>query len=124
MDYAWKLPLALIRQTPEAIKSEASLASGEAVQLGRSLVHGFPQRLSRFEMRHALFRNGHGLAAARITSHAGRAVVHRKAAKAPDLDAVSAHQGVAHGIQDGLDREFCIAVGELTKAFGQLFNEV
>ena len=93
-------------------------------QFGRSLVHGFAKCLAWLEMRHALFRNGHRLATARIAAHAGWAVVHRKTAKAPDLDAVPSHQGFAHGIQNGFDGEFGIAVRQLTKAGGQFFNEV
>ncbi|MNV84386.1 hypothetical protein D3C71_1782540 [compost metagenome] len=75
-------------------------------------------------MGHTFFRNSHGFAAARIAAHARRAVVDREAAKAPDLDAVPAHQCVAYSVQNGLYGEFCIAVCELAKARGQFFNEV
>ena len=91
---------------------------------GRAFVDGFAQGLARLEMGHTLFGNGHGLAAAWIAAHAGRAVVDREAAKAPDLDAVPAHQGLAHGVQNGLDGVFGIAVGELAETGGQFFDEV
>ena len=51
-------------------------------------------------------------------------MVDRETAKAPDLDAVPTHQGIAHRVQYGLDGEFGIAVRELTKAGGQFFDEV
>ncbi len=38
--------------------------------------------------------------------------------------AVPAHQGVIHGVKDGLDGEFGVAVGQLAEAGSQLFNEV
>ena len=75
-------------------------------------------------MWHAFFWNGHRFAAARIAAHAGWAMVDGEAAKAPDLDAVPLHQGIAHCVQNGLDGEFGIAVRELTKAGGQFFDEV
>ena len=89
-----------------------------------ALVYRFAQGFAWLEVGYALFRDRHGFAAAWIAAHARRAVVDREAAKAADLDAVPAHQGLAHGIQNGLDGVFGIAVGELAKAGGQFFDEV
>ena len=51
-------------------------------------------------------------------------MVDGKAAKAPDLYAMTPHQRVVHGIKDGLDCKFGIAVGQLDETIGQLFNKV
>eukprot|EP00952_Eustigmatos_sp_NYUAD-ZCMA_P000083 230-Eustigmatos_ZCMA.PRE.1 len=60
-------------------------------------------------MRDTLLGNHHALARTRVASDARRAAIDRKAAEAPDLDAVTLHQGVAHGVEDRLDGEFGIA---------------
>ena len=75
-------------------------------------------------MGYALGRDGYGLAAAGVAPHAWGAVVDGETAKTPDLDAMPTHQGIAHGVQNGLDGVLGIAVGELAKAGGQFFNEV
>ena len=98
--------------------------SGAFFQLFRPFVHGFAQGLARLEVGHPLFRNGHTFPAAGVAAHAGRAVVDGEAAKAPDFDAVAAHQRVAHGLQDVLDRRLRIAVRELAKTGCQFFHQV
>jgi hypothetical protein len=82
------------------------------------LVNGFAQRFARFEVWNPLFWHGNAGAAARVAALAGRTPVHGKAAEATDLDPVSAHQRVIHGIQDGLHRGFCVALGQLVELAG------
>ncbi len=50
--------------------------------------------------------------------------VDRKAAKAANLNAVPCNQCVIHGVQNGLDGKFGIAMGELAKPVGEFFNKV
>ena len=85
-------------------------------------VHGFAQGLAGFEMRHPLFGDVDRFTAAGIAANARRAAGHGEAAKATDLDALAMHQGIAHGILDGFDGVLGIALCELGKTCGQLFN--
>lgn len=92
-------------------------------------VHGlcanrFSQGFTWLEMRNAPFGDLHAFAGARVTSQAGCAAIDRKASEASDLDPMAACEGVAHGVEDGLDGCFCVTVCELTKSLGQQFNEV
>ena len=66
----------------------------------------------------------HAFAGARIAPHARRAPVDREAAEAADLDPVPAHQRVAHGVKNGLDGVFGVAVRELAEARGEFFDEI
>jgi hypothetical protein len=93
-----------------------------SLQFGGALVHGFAQGLARLEMGDALFGNGHAFTAAGVATHAGRTVVDGEAAKAANLDAVPCNQCVVHGVQNGLDGKFGIAMGELAKPVGEFFN--
>jgi hypothetical protein len=68
--------------------------------------------------------NLHALARTRVAPDARRTPVDREAAEAADLDAVPAHQRVAHRVEDGLDGVFGIAVRELRKARCEFFDEV
>jgi len=89
-----------------------------------TIVDRFTQCLARLEVRHPFLGDGHTFAAARIAPHAGRSPVDRKAAETADLDPMSSHQGVIHRVQDGLDGELGVAMGELAKPIGQFFNKV
>src|SRR6478735_8250149 len=82
------------------------------------------QRLARLEMGHALLGDLHAFTGARIASDARRAPVDREAAEAADLDPMAAHQRVAHGVEDGLDGVFGVAVRELRKAGCEFFDEI
>ena len=88
------------------------------------LIDRFTQGLAGLEVRHALLRDGHGLAGAWVAAHARRAVGHGKTAETPDFDALSAHQSIAHGIQDGLDGQLGIALRELGKARRKFIDEI
>jgi hypothetical protein len=87
-------------------------------------INGLAQGFAGFEMRHALFRNGHAFAGARVATHAGRPVIDREAAKAAYLYPVTAHQSIAHGVKNGLDGVFGVSVGQLAETVGQFFNKV
>ena len=54
-----------------------------------ALIDRFTQGLAGLEVRHALLRDGHGLAGAWVAAHARRAVGHGKTAETPDFDALS-----------------------------------
>ena len=88
------------------------------------MVDGLAQGLAGLEMRYALFWDLHRLAAARVAAQPWRSVTHREAAKAADLDAMSAHQGVAHGVQNGFDGGLGVALGQMIKECGQFFEKI
>jgi hypothetical protein len=87
-------------------------------------IDGLAQGFAGFEMRHALFRNGHAFAGARVTPHARGPVVDREAAKAAYLNPVTAHQSIADRVKNGLDGVFGVSVGQLAETVGQFFNKV
>ena len=84
----------------------------------------FAQSLAGLEMRHALGGNLNGLAGAGVAAYAGLAVIDGKAAKAANFNAVTAHQSIAHCIQNGFDGQFGIALVELAKLGGKFFDEI
>ncbi len=87
-------------------------------------IDSFSQRLARFEMRNALFRNGDAFARTRISAYARGAAVDRKAAKTANLYPVSAYQCIAHSIKNRLDGKFGIAVRQLAESGGQFFYKI
>ena len=97
---------------------------GNGIQLSGALVDFFAQGLARLEMGNALFRNGNAFTAAGVPADTRWAAVDREAAETTDFNAMATFQGVAHGIQNGLDRKLCIAVRQLGKARRQLFYKV
>src|SRR5450830_525669 len=106
------------------IACTVSASLGVLAQFLGALVHSLAQGFARLEVGHALARDRHTLAAARVATHAGRAVVDREAAEATDLDPVATHQCVAQGVKNGLDGVFGIPVCQLAEPVGQLFNKV
>src|SRR4051812_7921353 len=117
---SWRRPYFVIGTR----QRRSHLSSGTRLYFLRPLVHRLAQRLARLEVRNALLRDVHALAGSRIASHAGRAAVDREAAEAADLDAVAAHQCVAHRVEDGLDGVLRVAMGQLAESGGQFFYEV
>lgn len=95
-----------------------------AAKFYRALVNGFTQGFAGLEVGHAFLRNMYGFAAAWVAAHACEAVVDGKAAKAADFNALSAHQGIAHRIQNGFDCEFGVALRQLTETCSQFFDEI
>jgi hypothetical protein len=93
-------------------------------QFGGALVDSFAQCLAGFEVGDTLGRNGHGLTAARVASHARRAVADRKAAKAAHFDAVALHHGLADGVEQGLDGVFGVTLRQVAEPCRKGFNEV
>ena len=75
-------------------------------------------------MRNALGRNLNGLARAGVAAYAGLAVIDGKAAKAANFNTVTAHQGIADGIQNGFDGLLGITLVELAKLGGKFFDEI
>src|SRR3954469_14435675 len=98
--------------------------SGLVLHFGGALVHRLAQRLAGLEVRHALFGDVDAFAGTRVAAHAGRAPVDREAAEAADLDAVPAHERVAHRVEDRLDGVLGVAMGELAETAGQFFDEI
>src|SRR3569623_1593886 len=74
-------------------------------------------------MRHVLARQGHGRAGLRIATHARRPVMQGKTAKTTDLDAFAIGEGVAHLLQQALDRQLHVVEGEVLLAFGERFDQ-
>ena len=54
----------------------------------------------------------------------GVAVIDGKAAKAANFNTVTAHQGIADGIQNGFDGLLGITLVELAKLGGKFFDEI
>ena len=75
-------------------------------------------------MRYPFGRNGNGRTAARVAAHARCTVGDGKAAKATHFNALSLHQGIAQGFQQGLDSHLGVSLGQLTKTGSQLFYKV
>eukprot|EP01031_Cornospumella_fuschlensis_P002038 gene2038-2541_t len=97
--------------------------------LARTLPCGRLTRTSsgRFQMAKVAWVTGAGSgigeAAALALAEMGMVVVLTGRTKAK-LDAVAARKGIAHRVEDGLDRELGVALGQLAKAFGKDGNEV
>ncbi len=89
-----------------------------------TLIYGFAQCLAWLEVWHALGWNGYGFAAARVAAQTRRPVADRKTAKTPYLNAMAAHQRLAHGVKQGFHGDFCVAVRQLGKTLSQGFNEI
>ena len=75
-------------------------------------------------MGHTVLRDIHRCTAARVAAHARRTLSDRETAKAPDLDTVSAHQCVAHGLKNGCDCKISITRCQLTEPRKEKFDEV
>ena len=89
-----------------------------------ALVNRQAQGFAGLEVGHFFFRDGDALTAARVASHARWAIVHGETAKAAYFNAMTACQGIVHGLQNGLYRKFGIALGDLGKSCCKFFNEV
>ena len=87
-------------------------------------IDGFSQSFAGLEVRHPALRYGDAFAIARIATHARRMVADGKTAKATNFDTLTAHQRVIHRVQDGLDGEFGVLLGQLVEAAGQFFDDV
>src|SRR5664279_5104112 len=73
------------------------------------------QFLARLEMRDELLRNLYLLAGLGIASGARRPVVQAEAAEPADLDAFALREGLAHRVEDHLDRKLGILGYQLRK---------
>jgi hypothetical protein len=71
-------------------------------------VYSLAQGFTGFEMGNAFFGNRYAFTAAGVATHARRAVVHRKASKAANFNAVPAYQRIIHRIQNSFHRELSI----------------
>jgi hypothetical protein len=100
------------------------LSSPAGLDFRGSLVHRLTQGLARLEMRDAFFRDVHAFARTRIAAHPGRTAVDGKAAEPTNLDAVTAHQRLAHRVKNGLDRVLGVAMRELAEAGSQFFDKI
>jgi len=87
-------------------------------------IDGFSQCFTGLEVRYPALRYGDAFTIARIAAHARRMVADGKTTKATNFDTLTAHQGVVHRVQDGLDGEFGVLLGQLAEAAGQFFDDV
>lgn len=97
------------------------IAYAQLLSLG---IHRFTQGFARLEVRYTLLGNGDRLACAGVAPHTRRSAVHREAAKTTDFNSVATHQRIAHRVQNRLDGEFGITLGELMKLRSQGFYEI
>src|SRR5690606_10884673 len=86
---------------------------------GRVGVDGLSQGLARLEMGHQLLRDQHLFARARIAALAGRSAVDGETAETADFNAMPTREGFGHAVQDGLDGELRVTLGELSKTLGE-----
>src|SRR6476659_4620074 len=75
-------------------------------------------------MGHELFGDHDLLAGAWIASDPWRTTVDREAAEAADLDPMPARERDRHRIDDRLDRELSVAMGQLAESLSQLDHQV
>src|SRR5690606_25395497 len=74
-------------------------------------------------MGNMLARQRDGFAGLGIAAGARRAVVQRKTAKAPDLDALAVGQGASHHLQQRLHRKIDVVGLQVPLALGEDFDE-
>src|SRR6187549_3405194 len=73
-----------------------------------SVVHALAQVFARLEVRNVFAGQRHRLAGLGIAALPRRTEVQRERAEAPYLDAISRRQGIAHDLEDLLERELHI----------------
>src|SRR3954468_18545160 len=79
----------------------------------RSVVDSLAQILAGLEVRNVLAGERHGFAGLGITALPRRPEVQRERAEATYLDAISRRQGIAHDLEDLLERELHILGGQM-----------
>src|SRR6185312_14096365 len=87
---------------PPGREGQRALVADRAVL---SVIHPLTQVLAGLEVRNVLAGERDGLAGLGIAPLAGRSKVQREAAKAANLDALTLGQGIAHDLQNLLQRE-------------------
>jgi hypothetical protein len=70
------------------------------------------------------FRDLNAFTRSGVTTHAGGASVDGEAAKTTDLNTVTFHQCITHGIEHRFDGQFGVTVRQLRKAAGEFFNQI
>src|SRR5215510_15357663 len=79
----------------------------------RAVVDAFAQVLARLEVRHVLAGQRHRFTGLGIAALPRRTEVQRERAEAAYLDAISRRQGIAHDLEDLLERELHILGGQM-----------
>src|SRR6187551_2109773 len=79
----------------------------------RSVIDPLAQILARLEVRNVLAGQRHRFAGLGIAALPWRPEVQREGAEAPYLDAISSRQGIAHDLEDLLERELHILGGQM-----------
>src|SRR5690349_15404249 len=74
----------------------------------RAIVHALAQVFARLEVRNVFAGKRHRFASLGIAALPRRTEVQRERAEAPYLDAISRRQGIAHDLEDLLERELHI----------------
>src|SRR4029453_6731509 len=87
-------------------------------------VDALPQFLAGLEMRHEFLRHLHLFAGLGVASGPRRAVVEAEAAESADLDALTLREGLAHRVEDHLDRELGILGHQLRKLRRQSVDQL
>src|SRR6187431_2197792 len=77
------------------------------------VIHAFAQILAGLEVRNVLAGERHGLPGLGIAALPRRPEVQRERAEATYLDAISRRQGIAHDLEDLLERELHILGGQM-----------
>jgi hypothetical protein len=79
--------------------------------------------LARLEVRHAFGRDGYRLASLGIAADARWTMMQGKAAETPDLDAFILGQALADVLEQQLDRQFNVLVGQVGLTLSQSVDE-
>src|SRR4051794_35756258 len=79
----------------------------------RAVVPALAQILARLEVRDVLAGERHGFTGLGVAALPWRPEMQREGAEAPYLDAISSRQGIAHDLQDLLERELDILGGQM-----------
>ena len=75
-------------------------------------------------MGHSFLGDRNTLAGPGISTHTRGSSVDRKAAESTNFYPVTPYQRIAYRVKNGLDRVFCVAMGQLVKSRSQFFNQV
>src|SRR5437667_1181526 len=112
-----------VQAISEALAASWVLVSGSATR-GSLFVDDFLELLAGLEERHALGRHGHRRAGLRVAPLLHAAIAQTEAAEAADLDLVPFGQGRADPVEDRVDHDFSLPLGQRRDLLGQLLDEL
>src|SRR5438876_317937 len=112
-----------VQAISEALAASWVLVSGSATR-GSLFVDDFLELLAGLEERHALGRHGDRRAGLRVAPLLHAAIAQTEAAEAADLDLVPFGQGRADPVEDRVDHDFSLPLGQRRDLLGQLLDEL